>query len=252
MLRYLLIFAALAASAQTVINGGRTFLGPVDMSSATTVKPWPNLASEPPSCSVGMKYHNTTDLKDYGCTATNTWTAMGSGSGSATAVYTGALNFGAIPDLGCAELTFTATGVTTGAYLAPAWPSGLESGLQPSARVSATDTVAVRLCNFSGAPADPANATYTVRDVAALGYLSGSGAIDFGSIPDGGCSTSTVTVTGATTGDKLAFGWPSGLETGLQPTAWVTSANTVTVQVCNFSGSAVNPASATFSAAVTK
>lgn len=177
---------------------------------------------------------------------------MGSGSGSTTAVYASALNFGVIPDLGCAQLTFTATGITTGAYIAPAWPSGLETGLVASVRASAADTVAVRLCNFSGAAVDPANATYTVRDVGSLGYLSGSGTINFGSIPDGGCLSSTFTITGATTGDKLAAGWPSGLETGLIGSVLVTASDTATVRLCNFSGAAVDPSSATFGAAVTK
>lgn len=251
-MRYILFLLALTASAQTVINGGRTFLGPVDASGATTAIPWPNLASAPATCSVGMKYHNTTDYKDYGCTATNTWTAMGSGSGSATAVYSGALNFGSIPDLGCAELTFTATGITTGAYIAPAWPVGLETGLIATARASAADTVAVRVCNVSGAAVDPANATYTVRDVAALGYLAGSGTINFGSIPDGGCLASTLTISGVTTGDKLAAGWPSALEAGLIGSMFASATDTVAVRLCNFSGAAVDPASATFRAAITK
>lgn len=213
--------------------------------------------AHPVACATGELFFDTDAAAGSNlelCTATNTWTAIsgGSGSGTATAVYSGTLDFGAIPDFGCSELTYTATGVSTGANLAVAWPASLEAGLIPSARASAANTIAVRVCNSSGAAVNPANITYSVRDVGSLGYLSGSGVIDFAIIPDGGCISATMAVTGAVVGDRLATGWPAGLEAGLHPSARITGAGVVTISLCNFSGAAVNPASATFTTAVTK
>ena len=80
-------------------------------------------------------------------------------SGSAT------LNFGAIGDGDTADLTFTVTGAVVNDKVAPSWPSTLNAGLVASMFVSATNTVTVRLANLSGAPIDPASATYGAQIV---------------------------------------------------------------------------------------
>lgn len=82
--------------------------------------------------------------------------------------------------------------------------------------------------------------------------ISGSGTIDFSSIPDGTCATNTFTATGAVTGDAVAPSWPSSLETGLFGTMLVTASNTVQVRLCNLNGSAVDPASQSFAARIVR
>jgi hypothetical protein len=82
-----ILFSA-ALSGQTVINGGRTFLGPVDVSGATAAKPWPSRAAAPATCSEGEKYFNTTDKSDYKCTPDNNWTGMGSAAGGELTIPT--------------------------------------------------------------------------------------------------------------------------------------------------------------------
>lgn len=87
--------------------------------------------------------------------------------------------------------------------------------------------------------------------------LTGSGTINFASIADGVCLSSTFTLTGASTtagpgggADSLVPAWPSTLEAGLFGTMLVSAANTVQVRLCNLSGAAVDPASQLFGATV--
>lgn len=72
------------------------------------------------------------------------------------------LAFPSVAAGGQQELTISATGATTGAAIHLGPPAGLESGLIATARVSATDTVTVRLVNVTGSPISPASATYRV------------------------------------------------------------------------------------------
>lgn len=179
--------------------------------------------------------------------------ACGSGSGSVTGLYSGVLNFGSIADGSCSELTFSGSGATANMPLALSLPSGLDAGVVGTAFVSAADTVSVRLCNFSGASVDPASATYYVRNLDSLGYLSGSNTINPSALADGSCATAgTITVTGATTGDNVAPGWPSTLDAGVVGTMFVSASDTVSVRLCNWSGVTVDVASSTFKAGITK
>lgn len=179
-------------------------------------------------------------------------TPAGGGGGSTTGLYSGTIDFGSIPDGGCLESTFTATGLAAGKALAVSLPAGWDTGLVATAIASATDTAKIRACNFSGAAVNPASATFKVRDLDSLGYLAASATINFGSIPDGGCLASTITLTGAASGDNVAPGWPAALETGLTGTMFVSAADTVAVRLCNWSGAAKDPASGSFRAAITR
>lgn len=77
----------------------------------------------------------------------------------ATAVAT--LDFPSIaPGMCASDLTMTVTGAVAGDAVTPGWPAGLPAGLVGVMRVSAANTVAVRLCNVSSGAIDPSSASY--------------------------------------------------------------------------------------------
>jgi hypothetical protein len=89
--------------------------------------------------------------------------AAGGSTGGAGGTYlsgTATLNFPSIPPAGCAsDLTFALSGAAVGDSVAGGWPS-LPAGLLGMMLVSAPNTIAVRLCNFSGGATTPPAATY--------------------------------------------------------------------------------------------
>jgi hypothetical protein len=96
--------------------------------------------------------------------------AKGSGSGNTGWVgYGGSIDASATLDFpsiaagATAELTITATGATAGDVVQMGPPAGLEAGLIANARVSATNTVTIRLLNSTAGAIDPASATWKVR-----------------------------------------------------------------------------------------
>ena len=71
------------------------------------------------------------------------------------------MNFPTIAQGACAsDQTFTLLGAAVNDAVAPGWPSAFEPGLVGTMRVSAANTIAVRVCNLSGAAVDPINATF--------------------------------------------------------------------------------------------
>jgi len=76
--------------------------------------------------------------------------------------------------------------------------------------------------------------------------------LDFGSISAGATAELTITATGAATGDPVSAGPPSNLNAGLMVTVYVSSTNTVTVRLHNTTGSAIDPASSSWSVTVHK
>jgi hypothetical protein len=83
-------------------------------------------------------------------------------------------------------------------------------------------------------------------------YLTSTGVMDFANIAAGTCTESTMTLPGAANGDSVAPGWPAALEAGLIGMMRISAASTVAVRVCNLSGTAVDPAAATFRATVVR
>lgn len=81
--------------------------------------------------------------------------------------------------------------------------------------------------------------------------LVGSAALNFPSTATRVGSDLTITVTGATTNDFVIVN-PPAVSANTCYTAWVSSANTVTVRFNNYSGGTVDPASATFRVTVLK
>jgi len=85
--------------------------------------------------------------------------------------------------------------------------------------------------------------------------LQNSATLDFGStpIPSLGTETLTITLTGVADGDQVALGVPNGSMTaGLIYFAWVSAANTVSIQCYNSTLGAIDPASGTFKISVIK
>lgn len=83
-------------------------------------------------------------------------------------------------------------------------------------------------------------------------YLAASNVVNFPSIAASACGEMTMALAGAAAGDSVAPGWPANLENGLIGNMRVSANNTVTVRVCNLSGTAVDPAAATFRATVVR
>lgn len=73
---------------------------------------------------------------------------------------TAVLDFPSIAAGTIQALAITVTGAATGDAVALGPPSGIEANLMWSGRVSAANTVTIRLLNISGAPIDPASATW--------------------------------------------------------------------------------------------
>lgn len=76
--------------------------------------------------------------------------------------------------------------------------------------------------------------------------LAATTTLDFPSVSAGGQQELTITVPGAAVGDVVALGRPAALENGLQVTARVSAADTVTVRCSNVTASPIDPASASY------
>lgn len=74
-----------------------------------------------------------------------------------------ALDFASIAAGAIGTATLAVTGAVTGQAVILGAPSTVEAGLAWSGFVSAADTVTVRLHNTTGAPIDPASATWTAK-----------------------------------------------------------------------------------------
>lgn len=73
------------------------------------------------------------------------------------------LNFPEVAAADQEELTIAVTGAAVGDAVALAPPAALEAGLVATGRVSAANTVTVRLSNITAAPIDPDEAAWGVR-----------------------------------------------------------------------------------------
>jgi hypothetical protein len=80
--------------------------------------------------------------------------------------------------------------------------------------------------------------------------LSGTTTVDQGSISAGAVGTFTITVTGAVTTDTAVASPSGGIDAGLVWSAYVSSANTVTVVLANVTASPIDPANRTWRALV--
>jgi hypothetical protein len=79
-------------------------------------------------------------------------------------------------------------------------------------------------------------------------YLTGTASLAFGSIANTTCAALTFALAGALPTDGVAPIWPSSMDAGFTGSMRVSTANTVEVRYCNFSGAPVIPAAQTFGA----
>lgn len=80
--------------------------------------------------------------------------------------------------------------------------------------------------------------------------LSSSAILDFGSTAAQSSSDLTMSLTGAVVGDPVSLGIPASPNPNSSFTAWVSSADTITVRFNNYSSAAIDPVSGTFRAAI--
>ena len=201
------------------------------------------LGATPSKCSPG-NYPSGIDAQGNAqdCAPSGSGGAPGVGRASLSATWT------AIPDDTCQEQTATWSGIGTADTVTMGAPPGLPAGLIANLRVSAPNTVAIRLCNQSGAPVTPGPQTF--EGVLAVNGVSGTATLDFATIPDGACASNVFTLTGVAPGDALTPKWPTSLDPGLIGHMVGTATNTVQVELCNFSGAAVDPAGQSFGASI--
>jgi hypothetical protein len=115
--------------------------------------------------------------------------------------------------------------------------------------VSAADTVAVRIHNASGGNSDPADTTFHVAKVAEFGNFNGVAAYTPAAIANGATISVSVTVPGAQVGGHVFSTYTADLQ-GLTHTAEVSSADTVTITISNYTGGSVTLAAGHFRAMV--
>jgi len=257
---WLLTAAWSGALAQTQVDL-RTQSKSVDFTAASLTKPARSGASLPSTCSAGEMFFLNGVL--YSCTTANNWAKLGTVSGTTTSgdcarfdangnVVDGGAACGGGPNF---QQSFTsATSVTlahnlnsTGIVFAcfdnstpPLWI------LPKSVALTNANTLTVTFASAqSGSCVVNANGASTSPT-----FLVGSASLSFGAIAQAACAQLTFTLTGANPGDTIAPGWPATLAAGLTGTMIATSANTVTVELCNLSGATLTPAAQTFKATV--
>jgi hypothetical protein len=93
-------------------------------------------------------------------TGTQTVVAVDSATVPTYLAAAAVLDFASIAPGACADATLSLPGASAGDSVAPGWPAGLEIGLIGMMRISASNTVAVRVCNLSGTTVDPAAGTF--------------------------------------------------------------------------------------------
>ncbi len=134
-------------------------------------------------------------------------------------------------------------GGTTTANTAP-----LKLAVAGSSLLATPETGAVEVNTSGTLFYTPASTRYELSTI-----LKGSATLDFPNTLTQISSDLTITVTGAADGDPVMVGVPNGsVQDNTSYTAWVSSANTVTVRFSNHSASSHDPASGTFKVVVNK
>jgi hypothetical protein len=190
-----------------------------------------------------------------GCTAT-----VAGGTGTAYIYFdsTGALTIGHNLTLSASAGCVAASGVTnfppgsiplhTWSAVDGAWDTA--GGLDYRAML-ATKGIAATTGLLT---VDSATSTTISLDTAVVPtYLNTNAVLAFPLIPNGTCADDlSFTLAGAAVNDAVAPGWPAALEPRLLANMRVSAPGTIAVRLCNFSGSDLTPASATYGATIVR
>ena len=233
---------AIPCAAQQIINGSRTLLGNWDASGAATTKPAKTGTTPPATCGVGEVFFNSAASPGanlYLCSATNSWTQVqGTSTGAANfrQTFTSVTSVTLSHSLNTFGILFNCFDNSTPAL----WI------LPKSASLTDANTLTVTFASAQSGScvvnATGAGTAYT--------YLTATSSLSFGSIAQASCAQLTFALTGANPGDSIAPGWPSSIEAGLAGSMFVSASDTVTVRLCNLSGSSLTPAAQTFRASI--
>jgi hypothetical protein len=134
------VTAAPAAVVKMTSNGAAWFAGQVESKVATGTAP--------------LVVASTTEVANLNA---QRW------HGKEALDFSATLDFGSLAAQSCSELTIAVSGASVNSAVAPAWPAALEAGLAGFMRVAAAGSVAVRLCNITGAAIDPASQAFGGR-----------------------------------------------------------------------------------------
>ncbi len=252
----------------------------VDFTQASTTKPNKSGASLPGACGVGETFFLTNAAAGqslYGCTAANTWSAIGTNplpsnsepgqvlawDGTSWQPKSGlgasiAMTFPSIADGTCADqsaaLPFAWRAGSPVALTMPAQYCDLAggtcyapAGLMPSARITASGVATLRMCNFSGRDQALPMANYGVVQ---YGTNPTTVQLTFPAIEDGECAVVAVAVDGASSTSAVALGLPPTLERGLVVTAAPSGEGSAVIRACNWSGARLTPSAASYEISV--
>ena len=202
-MKYLLSLLFIASAWGQVETYGHTANAAtkVDMSAALSSRPVPEKASDPATCTEGMRYYNTTSHKGRICTGTNTW-ADEAGSGSMT--YPGA-------GVACSTGSAWCTSYTLG--------TGANNIVQLNGSSQLPAVSAALLTNF---PTLNQNTTGTAAGLAAqyIDWNASSGGNSIANKPTLTSGTVTVVASGSLTSTALVTG--GGTTTLQTPSATAT------------------------------
>lgn len=278
-----------SSSPAVILDERRTLDGVYDC--RTEAAPLKRGINLPASCVIGDTFYKTNGTPGqnlYGCTAANTWTQQ-AGGGGATGPTGPAGPTGPTGATGAAgtgsNVEFSLSGTSTAynhsfgsAHLVVQCvdASNRPIDVQSVTRTSGTITIATKVaaavgdvCKLNGSGGSGGGDTiaadtgilvttvsgtkYISVDTAVVPtFLEASASLDFGSIAANACSSLTLSLPGAATGNRVAAGWPSTLEAGLLGMMLVTAADTVTVTLCKITTGSVDPASQAFSATIVR
>lgn len=143
-------------------------------------------------------------------------------------------------------------GIATGADVSPVADVFGRTGnvVAVSGDYTASEVTNVPAGNIAATDVQAAINELDTEKADASKILTGSAALDFGSIATQTSADLTISVTGAAVGDTVALGLPAAPTAGIAFNAFVDSANSVTVRAHNYTGGAVDPASATYKVTV--
>jgi hypothetical protein len=151
----------------------------------------------------------------------------------------------------CAKFDANGNIVSAGAACGSGGGSGAPGGSAGQAQFHGSGGVLEgRTC---GAGIDCSSGAFRV-DPGAVAPLpvTATASLDFASTAQNTCNELSIPLSGAATGDAVSISPPAAIEAGFVWSAYVSSANTVSIRLCKITSGTVDPANATWRAVVQK